>query len=137
MAEGWSRHLKKDVMEVYSAGTQPRGLDPLAVKVMAEVNVDISGFQSTHLDEVKNIHFDYVVTLCGQEGELCPFFPGQGKQIHKRFDDPPKLAENAKSEDEALTHYRRVRDEIRQFVETLPDSLEAGQANDSIIVITI
>lgn len=135
MAEGWTRYLKKDIIEVYSAGTQPEGPDPHAVKVMAEANVDISGYQSKHLDTVKDISFDYVITLCGQEGELCPFFPGKGQQIHKGFDDPPKLAKAASSEAEALKHYRRVRDEIRQFIETLPDSLEADQQDNSILEI--
>ena len=136
MAEAWARHLRNDIIEAYSAGTQPQGLDPLTVKVMAEKGVDITNHQSKHLDEVNDIPFDFIITLCGQEGELCPFFPGKGKQIHKGFDDPPKLAEAAASEEEALKHYRRVRDEIHQFIETLPDSLESGQQKDSFLEIT-
>jgi arsenate reductase len=124
MAEGWARHLKGDSIEPYSTGIEPRGLDPRAVKVMAEAGVDISNHRSKRLDESKNIWFDYVVTVCDQAHESCPLFPDRTKVIHVGFDDPPGLAEQAESEQEALSHYRRVRDEIRQFVESLPESLE-------------
>ena len=124
MAEGWARHLKSDVIEPYSAGTEKHGLNPLAVKVMAEAGVDISRQQSKRVDELDRTDFDYVVTVCGHANEHCPYFPGKAKIIHVGFDDPPKLAFAAKSEEEALGHYRRVRDEIRAFVETLPESLE-------------
>ncbi len=117
MAEGWARHLKGNVMEPYSAGVEPHGLDPRAVKVMAEVGVDISGQRSKHVDEVKDIPFDCVVTVCDQVRESCPLFPGRTKVIHVGFDDPPKLAENSANEEEALNHYRRVRDEIKAFIE--------------------
>ena len=106
MAEGWARHLKSDVIKAFSAGTKPHGLDSLAVKAMAEKSVDISNYRSKHLDEVKDIPFNFIITLCGQEGELCPFFPGKGKQIHQGFEDPPRLAENAESEEDALKHYQ-------------------------------
>jgi arsenate reductase len=124
MAEGWARHLKGDSIEPYSTGIEPRGLDPRAVKVMTEAGVDISGHRSKRVDELETIQFDYVVTVCDQAHELCPLFPGRTKVIHVGFDDPPGLAEQAESEQEALSHYRRVRDEIRQFVESLPESLE-------------
>jgi len=123
MAEGWARHLKGDVVEPYSAGIETHGLNPNAVKVMAEAGVDISGHRSKHLDEVRGIPFDYVVTVCDNAHESCPLFPGRTKVIHVGFDDPPRLAKGAKSEEEALSHYRRVRDEIRRFVESLPESL--------------
>ncbi|NLH41626.1 MAG: arsenate reductase ArsC [Planctomycetes bacterium] len=123
MAEGWARHLKSDVVEPYSAGIETHGLNPNAVKVMAEAGVDISGHRSKHLDEVRDIPFDYVVTVCDNAHESCPLFPGRTKVIHVGFDDPPRLAKGAKSEEEALSHYRRVRDEIRRFVESLPESL--------------
>ena len=123
MAEGWARHLKGDVIEPYSAGIEPHGLDPRAVQVMAEAGVDISGHRSKHLDELKSIEFDYVVTVCDQAHESCPLFPGRTKVIHVGFDDPPRLAAQAKDDQEALKHYRRVRDEIRRFVESLPESL--------------
>ncbi len=124
MAEGWTRHLKGSVIEPYSAGIAPHGLDPRAVQVMAEAGVDISGHRSKHVDELKSIEFDYVVTVCDQAHESCPLFPGRTKVIHVGFDDPPRLASQAKTEAEALKHYRRVRDEIRRFVESLPESLE-------------
>jgi arsenate reductase len=123
MAEGWARFLKGDVVEPYSAGIETHGLNPHAVRVMAEAGVDISGHQSKHLDELKSVAFDYVVTVCDQAHESCPFFPGQTKVVHVGFDDPPRLAAGAQTEEEALNHYRRVRDEIRQFVESLPEHL--------------
>jgi len=123
MAEGWARHLKGDVIEAYSAGIETHGLNASAVKVMAEAGVDISGHKSQHVAEFKNVEFDYVVTVCGHANENCPVFPGTTKVVHVGFDDPPKLAEEAKSEQEALDCYRRVRDEIRTFVAQLPDSL--------------
>lgn len=114
MAEGWARHLRGDEFEVYSAGIEKHGLNPNAVKVMAEAGVDISGHQSQKLDELQ-VEFDVVVTVCGHAHETCPVFPGQAKVVHHGFDDPPKLAKEAKSEEEALAHYRRVRDEIKTF----------------------
>ena len=124
MAEGWARHLKGDWLEAYSAGVETHGLNPLAVEVMAEAGVDISGQRSKLVDELAGTPFDYVVTVCDNAHEHCPLFPGKTKVIHVGFDDPPRLARQAKTEEEALGHYRRVRDEIRRFVETLPDALE-------------
>jgi arsenate reductase (thioredoxin) len=122
-AEGWARHLRGDVLEPYSAGIEARGLNACAVRVMAEAGVDIAGQRSKRLDELKGITFDCVVTLCDHAQEHCPVFPGRTKAVHVGFDDPPVLARGARTEDEALAHYRRVRDEIRAFVETLPESL--------------
>ena len=124
MAEGWARALKSDVIEPYSAGIETHGMNPNAVKVMAEAGVDISGQRSKHVDELEGIEFDYVVTVCDNAHESCPLFPGKTKVLHKGFDDPPRLAKDAATEEEALDSYRRVRDEIRKFVESLPDSLE-------------
>ena len=123
MAEGWARHLKGDVLEAYSAGIETHGLNPRAVQVMAEAGVDISGHRSKHVDELRDIPLDWVITVCDHAQESCPLFPGRVKLVHVGFDDPPRLAAGAKSEEEALAHYRRVRDEIRAFVETLPDAL--------------
>jgi arsenate reductase len=123
MAEGWARHLKGRVIEAYSAGIETHGLNPNAVKVMAEVGVDISRHHSKRVDEVKDIAFDFVVTVCDHAHESCPLFPGKIQVEHMGFDDPPRLALTAKTEEEALDCYRRVRDEIRAFVETLPDAL--------------
>jgi len=120
MAEGWARVLKGDIVEAFSAGIETHGLDPLAVKVMAEAGVDISGHRSKLLDELKDVGFDCVITVCDRADETCPVFPGKVKRVHRGFDDPPRLAKDAKSEVEALGHYRRVRDEIRDFVEKMP-----------------
>ena len=125
MAEGWARHLKSDMLEPYSAGLETHGLNPNAVKVMAEAGVDISERRSKHLDELRDIEFDHIVTVCGHAHESCPVFPGTTKVTHVGFDDPPRLAKLATTEEEALSHYRRVRDEIRTFVETLPDVLDS------------
>jgi arsenate reductase len=124
MAEGWARHLKGEKIEPYSAGIETHGLNQNAVKVMAEAGVDISEHKSTHVQDLLDIGFDYVVTVCDHASENCPIFPGKAKVIHRGFDDPPRLAKDAKSEEEALGHYRRVRDEIRDFVKTLPQALE-------------
>ncbi|HPC96396.1 MAG TPA: arsenate reductase ArsC [Sedimentisphaerales bacterium] len=123
MAEGWARHLKGDVIEAYSAGIETHGLNPHAVKVMAEAGVDISGHRSKHVDELMSIPFDYVVTVCDHAHESCPLFPGRTKVVHVGFDDPPRLAQEAKSEEQALNCYRRVRDEIRAFIDGLPQGL--------------
>lgn len=124
MAEGWARHLKSDVIEAYSAGIEMHGLNPRAVKVMTEAGVDISGQRSKTVEAVEHVPFDYVVTVCGHAHESCPMWlSGKAKVIHVGFDDPPALAKGAKTEEEALAHYRRVRDEIRDFIRGLPASL--------------
>jgi arsenate reductase len=123
MAEAWTKHLKGDQFEAYSAGVEPRGVDPRAVKAMAEVRLDISGQKSKDVGAFGNMEFDYVITLCDNARESCPYFPAKTKLIHKGFDDPPRLAENARNDEEAMAHYRRVRDEIRAFVESLPEEL--------------
>lgn len=129
MAEGWTRRLKGDVLEPYSAGVETHGLNPRAVQVMAEAGVDISGHRSKLLRDL-GVDFDVVVTVCANAHESCPVFPGATKVVHAGFDDPPRLARNAATEEEALAPYRRVRDEIRAFVETLPESLFLEERND-------
>jgi arsenate reductase len=123
MAEGWARALKAAVIEPYSAGVETHGLNENAVAVMAEVGVDISGHRSKHVDELKDTALDFVITVCDAARESCPIFPGRTPKVHKGFDDPPRLAQAATSREQALSHYRRVRDEIREYVESLPDSL--------------
>lgn len=123
MAEGWTRYLKGNVIEAYSAGTQPQGLNPLAVRVMAEAGVDISHQQSKHVDQLLELPFDYVITVCDSARETCPVFPKAVTKIHVGFPDPPQLAKTARSEEEVLEIYRQVRDAIRRYVETLPESL--------------
>jgi arsenate reductase len=131
MAEGWTRHLKGEAIEVASAGVEVHGLNPLAVKVMAEAGVDISGHRSKHVDELRDGGWDVVVTVCGAAHESCPLFPGNTRVVHVGFDDPPHLARGAASEAEALVHYRRVRDAIRAFVETLPEALKPQDGGGS------
>ena len=127
MAEGWARKLKGSLFEPYSAGIETHGLNPRAVRVMAEAGVDISGQRSKSLAELSRVDFDYVVTVCDRAHESCPVFYGKTRRLHRGFDDPPRLAAGAATEEEALRHYRRVRDEIRQFVETLPGSLGGNE----------
>jgi arsenate reductase len=115
MAEGWARHLRGAEMEVRSAGIETHGLNPHAVTVMAEAGVDISAHRSQLLEDL-DIGFDLVITVCGHADEQCPHFPGGTTVRHVGFDDPPRLARDAGSEEEALAHYRRVRDQIRDFV---------------------
>ena len=123
MAEGWARQLKREEIGAYSAGIETHGLNPNAVRVMAEAGVDISSHQSKQVDDLKDVTFDYVITVCDQANEHCPIFTGQATVIHNGFDDPPRLAADARTEEELLAPYRRVRDEIRAFVTTLPGSL--------------
>jgi len=126
MAEGFARSLKGDVLDAHSAGTETHGLNPDAVRVMQEAGVDISHHKSKTVSDLADEQFDYVVTVCGHANENCPFFPARTRVVHQGFDDPPRLAAGAKTEDERLSHYRRVRDEIRAYVETLPESLQSG-----------
>jgi arsenate reductase (thioredoxin) len=123
MAEGWARHLKGDVIEPYSAGLTTHGLNPRAVRVMAEAGVDISRQFSKTPASLAPLEFDYVVTVCGHADEMCPVFPARTKVVHVGFDDPPSLTRILPDGEAKLAVYRRVRDEIRRFVETLPDAL--------------
>jgi arsenate reductase (thioredoxin) len=123
MAEALCRDLKGDIYEVYSAGTERHGLNPRAVKVLAESGLDISSHSSKTLEDLGEIEFDQVVTVCANADQSCPTFSGNAKITHVGFDDPPKLAQEAQTEEQALQHFRRVRDEIRDFVMTLPQGL--------------
>jgi len=125
MAEGWARHLKGAELEPYSAGVETHGMNPRAVHVMAEAGVDITGQHSKVVDELRDIPFDVVVTVCANAQERCPIFPGNARIVHVPFDDPPALARAATTEEEALSHYRRVRNQIRDFVAKLPEALDA------------
>jgi arsenate reductase len=124
MAEGFARHLKGGEIDVWSAGIEAKGLNPLAVRAMAEVGVDIWGQASKTLDQLGPLELDYVVTVCGHANETCPRAKlGRAKVLHVGFDDPPQLAAQETDDEGAMAHYRRVRDEIRAFVEGLPDGL--------------
>ena len=123
MAEAFTLHLKGDQIEAHSAGVAPKGIEPRAIKAMSEDGIDISRQGSKSVDQVINQQFDYVITLCDNAQKTCPSFPGPTRVIHVGFDDPPKLAATARDEEEAMLHYRRVRNEIKVFVESLPESL--------------
>ena len=123
MAEGWTRVLKGDSFEAFSAGIETHGLNPLAVRVMAEAGVDISGQRSKTVAELPSREFDLVVTVCDRARESCPRFPGKTRIVHAGFDDPPRLARSARTEEEVLAPYRRVRDEIKTFIESLPEGV--------------
>lgn len=128
MAEGWTRHLKGDEITVYSAGIETHGLNPHAVKVMAEAGVDISGHKSQHIDEFRDTPIDVVVTVCDHAHETCPWFPADCRVVHVGFDDPPRMAKElaakGATDEEQLDAYRRVRDQIRTFVEGLPANVQ-------------
>lgn len=127
MAEGWTKKLNGDIVDVYSAGVETHGINPHAVEVMAEAGVDISNHRSKLVDEFKDIDLDAVITVCGHAHETCPYFPPRCKVIHVGFDDPPRLAEEiAKqngSNERQLDCFRKVRDEIKAFVEKMPDNI--------------
>lgn len=123
MAEGWGKALRPE-LKFYSAGVKTHGLNPYAVKVMAEAGVDISSYSSKLIEDLPDISFSYIVTLCGHAAENCPFFAGGGQRIHRGFDDPPALTQNMQIEEEKLIVFRRVRDEIRKMVLGIPESLQ-------------
>ena len=120
IAEGWAKHLKDDVIDAYSAGIRPIGVSTRAIKVMAEAGVDISGHKSKHIDELEGIDFDYVVTLCDNAAESCPVFPSRAKIIHQPFEDPHFATGDDKT---VLATFRKVRDQIKAFVEKMPGNL--------------
>ncbi len=125
MAEGWAKTLlPQGSFEIYSAGIEAHGLNPKAVSAMKEAGVDISAQRSKRLDELKDVEFDLVITVCGDANEQCPVFPGKARVLHAGFDDPPALEAGAKDEEEAFGHYRRVRDEIKKFVSRLPEIMK-------------
>lgn len=128
MAEGWARHLHGATIEALSAGVKPHGVDPRAIRVMQEAGVDISAHTSKHVDAFFDTPIDLVVTVCDSAAEACPVFPRPVPKLHCGFEDPPALAIDTVDEDEALGHYRRVRDEIRAFIERLPDVLDKASA---------
>ena len=118
MAEGWTRHFHGDTIEAYSAGIEAHGMNPNAIQVMKEAGVDISGQSSKLASSLADVPLDLVMTVCGHADENCPAFLTKAKVVHVGFDDPPKLAKEAASEEAALDCYRRVRDEIREFVDS-------------------
>ncbi len=120
MAEGWAHHLKADCIEAFSAGVAPHRVNERAVQVMAEAGVDISHHTSNHLDEYAMLDFDYVITVCDNAREHCPMYPKKTKMIHRSFDDPSFVVGTT---EQIMAEFRRVRDEIRDFVAAMPDNL--------------
>ena len=120
MAEGWARHLKSDAIEAFSAGVMPAGVSSRVITVMGEAGVDISSQTSKHVKDYMAIDFDYVITLCDYASEKCPVFGGKTMVIHKPFEDPTMALG---SSEQVMAAFRKVRDRIREFVETLPESL--------------
>jgi arsenate reductase len=130
MAEGWTRRLLGDRIAPYSAGVAPTTIDPRAVRVMQEVGIELADQRSKHVGDLADLEFDLVVTVCDQARQTCPSLPGTTRTTHAPFDDPPRLAADARDEERALVHYRRVRDEIRSFVEELPRLLETSTSKN-------
>ena len=122
IAEGWANHLKSDTIDAYSAGIRPIGVSSRAIRTMQEAGIDISNHTSKHIDDLQGIEFDYVITLCDNAAQNCPVFHGKAKVTHKPFKDPYFASG---SDEHVMSEFRKVREQIRQFVETLPESLES------------
>lgn len=125
MAEGYLRKFGQEEIEVYSAGIETHGLNPLAVKVMAEDGLDISRHTSNHVDEYANIDFDYIITVCDHARENCPYIPGKATRFHHNFPDPAKASG---SEEEILEEFRKVRDMIMQYISDFMQNIESNRS---------
>ena len=132
MAEGWANHLRGDRIEAWSAGIEKHGMNAYAVQVMAEAGVDLPTHYSKLLSELPVTDFDYVITVCDHAHASCPVFPGAARVVHHGFDDPPRLAAQESDPEKILSHYRRVRDEIRDYILTLPESLAQEKKHASV-----
>ena len=119
IAEGYLRHFANDKTEIYSAGIETHGVNPRAITVMKEDGIDISHHTSNNIEEYRNIDFDYVITVCDNAKERCPFFPSSAKKFHYNFPDPA----NAKgSEEEIIEQFRKVRDTIKTYCKNFIDA---------------
>lgn len=114
IAEGYLRHFANGKAEVYSAGIETHGVNPKAIAVMQEDGIDISKHTSNHIDEFSNIDFDYVITVCDNAKENCPFFPSKAKKFHHNFPDPAKAQG---TQEEVMEEFRKVREMIKQYSE--------------------
>ncbi len=123
MAEGCLKACKADKYAIFSAGIEVHGVNPYTVQVMAEQGIDISRQESNTLSDLKNINFHSIFTVCGYVDKHGPILSSDVRKVLVAFDDPPELAKAASSKEEALLHYRRVRDEIRAFVDSIEDYL--------------
>jgi len=126
MAEGFAKIYLSDKFAVFSAGIEAHGLNPYAIKVMDEAGIDISLQKSQKVSDLSVQDFDYVITVCGHADENCPVFSAKTRVIHKGFEDPPKLAKDAKTEEEKLYFYRKVRDEIKEYILKLEDKIKTN-----------
>lgn len=112
MAEGYLRHFAGDKAEIFSAGTETHGVNPRAIAIMKEDGIDLSSHTSNNIEEYRHVNFDYVITVCDNAKESCPFFPSNAQKFHYNFPDPAK-AEG--SEDQIMQEFRSVRDLIKEF----------------------
>jgi arsenate reductase len=115
LAEGIMLHFRSDKFEVFSAGTEPKGLHPKTIEVLREIGIDASGQSSKHINDLPIKEFDYIITLCSSAAQNCPVFCGKGIKMHHGFDDP---AAATGSDQEVLASFRKVRDEIKDFILT-------------------
>ena len=114
MAEAFLNNIYGDRYSAFSAGSDPTQIDPLVIMVMREIGIDVSNYRSKGLNVFQDYHFDYVVTVCDQANESCPYFPGGNLRIHKSFSDPSKLQG---WHEDVIKEYRRIRDEIKNWIE--------------------
>ena len=112
IAEGYLRHFAKGKAEIYSAGVETHGVNPLAIATMKEDGIDISGHTSNNIEEYRDIDFDYVITVCDNAKERCPFFPTTAQKFHQNFPDPAKVTGTEK---EILAQFAAVRDQIKEY----------------------
>ena len=118
MAEGYLRYFGGDRVNIYSAGIETHGLNKMAVKIMHEDAIDISGHTSNHIDEYQKIHFDYILTVCDHAKENCPYFPSKAQRFHHNFSDPSKLKGNAEDIHKAFENTRNeIKDYAKSFIE--------------------
>jgi len=115
IAEGYLRHFAEDKATIYSAGVETHGVNPKAITIMAEDGIDISNHTSNHVDEYDNIDFDFVITVCDNAKERCPYFPTNAKKFHHNFPDPAKAKG---TEEEVMNEFRAVRGQVKAYAET-------------------
>ncbi|TGK31727.1 arsenate reductase ArsC [Leptospira gomenensis] len=112
IAEGWLRHYAGAASDIYSAGIETHGVNPRAVATMKEAGIDISGHTSNHINEYRNLEFDYILTVCDHARENCPYFPSKALRFHRNFPDPAKVVG---SEAQIENEFRTVREMIREY----------------------
>ncbi len=119
IAEGYLRHFAGDRAEVYSAGVETHGVNPRAIAIMAEDGLDISGHTSNHVDEYAEVDFDFVITVCDNARERCPYFPTRAEKLHHNFPDPAKATG---TEEEVMAEFRRVREMVKGYAKDFVES---------------